>query len=267
MTDGNRSVDAVLAAVARRLAAADRLRPDTRDELLEAVAGLAVSALEAQAASIALYDAVADRLVFIAAAGPAAGTVVGIAIEPAVGIAGYAFTTGQSLAVADVATDPRFDRAVAEATGYVPSTLLAVPLTDATGSIGVLEVLDRRGGSFSLRDLDLATSIAGLATAAVRRGQIRRDATVLLEAALRDLLRGAGDADAVGADAPGIDELVSRATADLADEDDPTWALADRIARLRDADPDAIGLAIEWLDVVIRRSSDRDRRSGRERPT
>src|SRR5262245_41915511 len=110
MTEGDAGVDAVLAAVARRLAAAERLRSPARDGLLDAITSLTVTALDAQAASIALYDAASHRLVFTAAAGPAAGTVVGMAIEPAVGIAGYAFTTGQSLAVADVTSDPRFER-------------------------------------------------------------------------------------------------------------------------------------------------------------
>ena len=49
------------------------------------------------------------------------------------GIAGYAFSTGQPLAVADVAQDPRFDRTVAESTGYVPRSLLATPLVDDAG--------------------------------------------------------------------------------------------------------------------------------------
>jgi GAF domain-containing protein len=263
MTEGDHGVDAVLAAVARRLAAADRLRPPARDGLLDAITGLIVTALEAQAASIALYDAASDRLVFIAAAGPAAGTVVGMAIEPAAGIAGYAFTTGQSLAVADVLSDPRFERSVAEATGYIPSTLLAVPLIDETGTVGVLEALDRRGGTFSMRDLDVATSIAGLATVAIRRGQVRRDASILLESALADLVRDGSVEDGGDTGPARIEELVSRATSELADDDDPTWALADRIARLRDADPESIALAADWLDVLIRRGGDPGRRSGR----
>jgi hypothetical protein len=44
---------------------------------------------------------------------------------------------------------------------------------------------------------------------------------------------------------------------DIARDDDPTWALADRIARLRDTDPDAIDLAIGWLDVLLRHRPDR----------
>jgi GAF domain-containing protein len=245
---------AALAAVARRLDAATALTPPADDPLLTAVVAIAATVLDAQAASVAVHDPATDRLVFAAAAGPAAGDVVGLAIDAAAGIAGYAFSTGQPLAVADVAADPRFDRTVAEATGYVPGTILATPLTDDTGTVGVLEVLDRRGGSFTLRDLDVAAALAREATAVVRYGRARRDAAALLAAALRSVATttrgGAGEA----LDDAAIDALVSDATADLAhDPDDLSWALADRIARLRDADPDSVALAVEWLDALLRR--------------
>ena len=201
MTADDGAVEALLAAVARRLAAADRLTPAGDDDLLVAVAGVAVAALDAQAASIALHDPGTDRLVFTAAAGPAAGDIVGMSIEPASGIAGYVFTTGQPLAVADVAADPRFERSVAEASGYVPSSLLAVPVADESGTIGVLEALDRRGGTFSMRDLDVATSIAGLAAsigpARARPGRCHRRAR---RACSRDLV---ADPDGAAPDAAG----------------------------------------------------------------
>ena len=41
-------------------------------------------------------------------------------------------------------------------------TLLAVPLNDETGTVGVLEALDKNGGTFSLRDLDIATAMGGI---------------------------------------------------------------------------------------------------------
>lgn len=251
MNEEERTAEAVLRAVARRVAATDRLEPPD-DELLVAVTGLAVMVLDAQAASIALHDPAADRLVFRAGSGPASGDIVGMAIDAASGIAGYAFSTGQPLAVADVTADPRFDRSIAEATGYVPSSLLAVPLLDERGTIGVLEALDRQGGSFTLHDLDVATALAGVATHAVRYGQRRQDAAALLTASLAGLLGSSTDQPP---DPAAIEALVSRVTSGLADDDDPTWLLADRIAGLRDADPDAMQLALDWLDALIRYKS------------
>jgi GAF domain-containing protein len=246
------AVQVLLAAVARRLEVAERLERAPADDLLATIAGTAVVVLEAQAASIAVLDARAGRLVFRAAAGPAAGDVVGLSIDASAGIAGYAVTSGQPLAVADAASDPRFDRSVAEATGYVPSTLLAAPLIDGAGTVGVLEALDRRGGSFTLHDLDVATAIAREATAVIRAGAMERDAATLLQSSLRSLVAG----DPVETDA--IDRLVSMAVAELGSEDDAAiWPLVDRISRLREVDPGAVELAIDWLDALLRRATPR----------
>ncbi len=248
-----------LVAVARRLKAADRLdpaggAPPTRDPLLTAMAGTAAIVLEAQAASVALHDPVGYRLIFVAAAGPAAGDVVGLGIDASAGIAGYAFSTGQPLAVADVARDPRFDRTVAEATGYVPRSLLATPLIDDQGVVGVLEVLDRRDGTFTLHDLDVAATLAREITLVVRRGSIQRDAIGLLRGAIASIPAEPSD----DLDQAAVDALVQGVAERLADDDDdPTWRLADRLARLLTTDPDRIELAIDWLDALLLRAGGR----------
>jgi signal transduction protein with GAF and PtsI domain len=248
-----RAAATLLAGVARRLAAGDRLAPNTQETLLPAVARTAAMVLDAEAASIAVHDPVTDRLVFRAAAGPHGAEVIGLAIEATAGIAGYAFATGQPLAIADVAADPRFDRAIAESTGYVPRSLLATPLTDALGTLGVLEVLDRRDGSFTMHDLDIAGALAQEAAIIVRAGSTARDATSLLHGAISAL--AAAD-DPAGLDDAAIDAMVRHATDALASgADDPAWRLADRIARLRDVDPEAVELAIDWLDALLRRGS------------
>lgn len=257
-----RAADATLlalAAVARRLDAAERITPAADDDLLATILATATLVLDAQAASVAVHDPVADRLVFLASAGPAGGDVVGLQLDPAAGIAGYAFTTGQQLAIADVATDPRFDRTIADATGYVPASILATPLTDADGTIGVLEVLDRRGGTFTLRDLEVASAFATAATMAVRRRRSAVDAAALLRGALAALVArdGAERGDRELDDAT-IEALVSDATASLStDPDDPTWRLADRVARLRDVEPGSVELAVDWLDALLRRRGPR----------
>lgn len=242
-------LDALLAALARRIAAADRLTPDDGDDALFALATVAVTSLEAQAASVALFDGATDRLTFRAAAGPATGDIVGMSIDPSTGIAGYAFTSGQPLAVADVAADPRFDRSVAEASGYVPSSLLAVPIVGPVSTLGVLEALDGRHGAFSLHDIDTATAIAAAISTVVIRERLGRDARELLERSLTALASDASQSAAV-------DALVARAVEGISDDDDATWLLADRLAQLHDVDPDSIQLAIDWLDALLRHRRD-----------
>lgn len=248
---------AALEAVAARLAAAERLAPTAAEPALRAIADAAAAALHVTAASIALYEAAADRLVFRAAAGPEGEGVVGLAIATHEGIAGYVFSTGQPLAVADVAADPRFERGTAEQTGYVPRSLLAVPLVDAEGIIGVMEWLDRTDGApFDLADLDVATRVAAAATATARATRLERDSGALLRRALAAAAHGTARTDGE------LEALVADLTADLATHE-AVWRLADRIGQLRDADPDDLDLAVAWLDALLART--RRRGVGRRR--
>ncbi|HEX7948723.1 MAG TPA: GAF domain-containing protein [Candidatus Limnocylindrales bacterium] len=263
-----------LVAAAARLSAAERLAPADPEPALHAIADAAAAALHVTAASIALHDPVANRLVFRAAAGPEGEGVLGLSIAPDEGIAGYAFSTGQPLAIADVRTDPRFERRAAERTGYVPRSLLAVPLVDDDGTVGVMEWLDRLDGSpFDLADLEIATRVATAATATARAIGLDRQAGRLLRRALGAVTAGArlrastDDASAppeasVPLDPGSIEALVGDVTEALAD-DDPLWRLADRIARLRAADPDDVELAIDWLDALLARTRRRGRPSRR----
>jgi len=249
-----------LVAVATRLAAAERLAPPTGEPALRAIADAGAAALHVTAASIALHDAPTNRLIFRAAAGLQGEGVVGLAIASHEGIAGYVFSTGQPLAIADVATDPRFGRETAERTGYVPRSLLAVPLVDGEGVIGVMEWLDRTDGNpFDLVDLEVATRVAAAATATARATRLEHDAGRLLVGTLGALAR---ELDPPQTDA--VDAIVAKIAASLAD-DDSLWGLADRIGQLRDADPDDVDLAVAWLDALLERMRRRGRVSRRQR--
>ncbi len=222
----------------------------------------------AEAASLALHDPATDRLVFAVAAGEHGQGVVGLAIKSSEGVAGYVFSTGQPLALSDVASDARFGRDTAEQTGYVPRSVIAVPLVDDEGILGVLEVLDKRGdGGFDLRDVELATVFARQATVAIRSSRIERDTASLLRAALvaaDDATPSHSDAGASGGAIDALDSIIAAEIRTLdADGDDPLWALADQIALLRAADPGELELVRDLLAVLVRRAG--RGRSGRTR--
>jgi GAF domain-containing protein len=241
-----RALEAVR-AITLRLEAGRRLAPPATTQLLRSIVEATVALFDAEASSIALYDAASHQLVFQVAAGSQGDGVVGLAIAPDQGIAGYVFSTGQPLALSDVARDARFGRAAAEQTGYVPRSVVAVPLLDDEGSIGVLEVLDKRSDSaFDLRDIELASVFARQATVAIRASRLERDAAALLTSALTAI---ASD------DTADVEAVVADAVAALAGEDDGAlWALADEVARLRAADPTQLDLVRELLAVLVRRA-------------
>jgi GAF domain-containing protein len=102
-----------------------------------------------------------DELVFEAVSGEGEEELVGMRLPSSTGIAGWVLVTRQPLMVDDLQQDPRFARQAAEATGYVPHGLMAVPLLIEERAIGVLEVLDRPNETpFSLAETDLLTLFA-----------------------------------------------------------------------------------------------------------
>ena len=103
-----------------------------------------------------------------AAWGAGADEVVGMRLQPGQGIAGRVLATGVGEVVQDCRADPDFAAATARKTGYVPYTMLVVPLIPGDQAIGVLTVLDRRDGtSYDVGDLAKGAMFADLALAAM----------------------------------------------------------------------------------------------------
>jgi GAF domain-containing protein len=142
----------------RQAAAAGMLGGDaaTFRELLQSIVDVARSIFAAEAASIFLFDDEADELVFEAVSGRGEGTLVGARFPSSTGIAGFALVTRQPLVVDDLGADPRFSQDRAEATGYVPTSIVATPLLHDERALGVLSVLDRAADRpFGLAELEL----------------------------------------------------------------------------------------------------------------
>lgn len=254
---------ALLRAIAIRGETARRLESESARAVLRSVVEATVALFEAEAASIALYDPATDRLVFEVAAGEQGQGVIGVAIRTDQGIAGYVYTTGQALALSDVANDPRFGRSVAEKTAYVPRSIVAVPLVDAQGTIGVLEVLDKRSqAAFSLRDIELAGVFARQAAVAIRASRVERELGALLGSTLRSLLATTAADASDGA----VEALVAAAMTDLGRDDDTRlWPLVEQVARIRRADPQDLELVTDILEALARQveREARGRRRGR----
>jgi len=150
-------------------------------ELLQSIVEVARAIFGARASSIFLLDEEADELVFEAVAGEGAGSLIGRRLPSSTGIAGWVLVTRQPLVLADVEQDPRFARDVAEATGYVPKSLMAVPLLHEEEVLGVLQVLDRpQQERFSLSEMDLLGLFANQAAIALNLlGRARRARAVI----------------------------------------------------------------------------------------
>lgn len=244
-----------LRQAARRSSVARRFDADAEQALLQTIVDATVALFEAEASSIALFERDPDRLEFRVAAGAQGAGAVGLSVPPTRGVVGFVFSTGQPLALSDVLSDPRFDRATAERTGYVPRSIAAVPLVDRDQTVGVLQVLDKHTSqTFSLRDMELLAVFARQAAAALRAVRVQRDTHELFRAVLTRL----GDTDVSEAD---VEAVVSAATTELdTDEEIPFWQLVDRVAQLRDLSDRELRLVTDILEVVAAHAA-RGRRS------
>jgi GAF domain-containing protein len=151
-------------------------------ELLRSVVEVARAIFGAKASSIFLLDEETDELVFEAVAGEGSESLIGVRFPSSTGVAGWVLVTRQPLVIEEVEKDPRFAREAAESTGYVPQGLMAVPLLYEERALGVLEVLDRAEGRFTLQEMDLLGLFANQAAIALDLLQRARRARAALEA-------------------------------------------------------------------------------------
>jgi GAF domain-containing protein len=262
-----RAIEELLHQISARVEAARRLESGAGEAVLRSIVDATVTLFEANAASIALYDPSTDRLVFRVAAGEQGSGVIGLSIPTDQGLAGYVFSTGQALALSDVANDRRFGRAVAEKTAYIPKSIVAVPLVDEEGTIGVLEVLDKRdSAAFTLRDVELASVFARQAAIAISASRVERDTAALLAEVAKRFTGEEGGKGGQAADRLAIDALVDAAGAELARGDETgLWGLVDAIGRLRRADPAQVRLVAEIIGVLAQHAERASRASRRGR--
>lgn len=235
---------AALVAASRRSAVGRRLQGDVETRLLQSIVDVTARLFDAEAASIALFEPDPDRLEFRVAAGEKGAGAIGLSVPPTQGIVGYVYSTGQALALSDVANDPRFNREAAEQTGYLPRSIAATPLFDEHETLGVLQVLDKHSSpTFSLRDMELLGVFAGQATVAIAAARVQRDTARLLASALSEI--------APELTSEQVEAVVSRTTIGLdADEEAPFWRMVDQVARMRDLSDREMSLVGDILEVV-----------------
>jgi GAF domain-containing protein len=233
-----------LRLAARRSAVARRLDAGAEQDLLQTIVEATVALFEAEASSIALFERDPDRLEFRVAAGAQGQGAIGLSVPPTRGIVGFVFSTGQPLALSDVLSDPRFDRATAERTGYVPRSIAAVPLIDRDQTVGVLQVLDKSTTpTFTLKDMELLAVFATQAAAAIRAARVQRDSERLLRAVIGRVADDATEDQ--------VDDLVSATAGELdADAEVPFWQLVDRVAQMRSLSDREQRLVADILEVV-----------------
>jgi len=137
------------------------------DRVLDAIAQSASRIMNAEASSVLTLDSRRSKLVFAAAFGPTGAELIGQEFDAKLGIAGRAVSRRSVEVVRDVAHDPQFFAGFDEKSTFVTRELLAAPMVFRDEVVGVVEVINRRAGSFTDDDIEVLRLFAELAATGV----------------------------------------------------------------------------------------------------
>jgi GAF domain-containing protein len=142
-------------------------------ELLAATMKTASGLMNAETSSILILDETGKELTFAVATGKAGESVNEMRVPADQGIAGWVLKHGKAAVVNDVRKDKRFYAQIDRGSGFSTRSILAVPLRIRDRAIGVVEVINKRGGAgFSARDEETAGALAAQAAVAIENARL-----------------------------------------------------------------------------------------------
>lgn len=128
------------------------------DQLLRTVMDRLTALLNAEAATLFMYDADSNELWSRVLKG---STLKELRVPVDRGVAGHVFRYGKTVVVGNAYDDARFNPEVDRRSGFKTRSIIATPLKHVGGKVrGVLQVLDRRIDAFTVEDRALVEGIA-----------------------------------------------------------------------------------------------------------
>ena len=161
------------------------------DTLLARIVAAATQLLHAERSTLFIYDPSKDELWSRVAEGTEQRE---IRIPANAGIAGAAFVSGDVLNIPDAYADRRFNREIDRRSGFHTRNLLNVPVIDRTGErLGVVQVLNKRGGPFTHVDIRRLKAFSSGIAVALENARLFSDVLALKnynESILKSLSNG-----------------------------------------------------------------------------
>ena len=168
------------------------------NDLEEALSGsleIIIKTLKSEAGALWFLDKEQDRLHPMFHIGPA--DISGISVENGIGIAGIVTKTGKSIRIEDTSTDPRFDGTVFDDAGLSTKTMLCVPLTNQTETIGCIQIINKQDRTlYDEEELRLCEQMASLAAMTIEEKGLmppdreERDVLITLENVIKEFKNG-----------------------------------------------------------------------------
>ncbi|GAB4448439.1 MAG: hypothetical protein Kow0031_30960 [Anaerolineae bacterium] len=134
-------------------------RLDIDEVIHQTMAGIN-AVLDVEAGSLLLLDDATGELYFKITLRGENSQITSYRLAPGEGIAGWVVSNNQAAIVNSPRSDPRFSGKIDRAIGFKTNSVLCSPLLVQGRPIGVLELVNKRGGAFSAADLELLEAMS-----------------------------------------------------------------------------------------------------------
>jgi diguanylate cyclase (GGDEF)-like protein len=162
---------------------------DNKEQLYEAILGIAADLIDATQGSIMLIDSNGESMHIVFTLGMSLNVARCLPVRVGRGIAGKVAQSGEPLLVNDVEKDDRF--VMINRSRFKSNSLICIPLKLRNKTIGVLNLSDKKDLSpFCQADLHLLTSFANLASLMIERTLVLEQSVKFEQLSVTDSLTG-----------------------------------------------------------------------------
>lgn len=149
--------------------------------LLKRIVTAAAELSNAEAASILLYDAEKQRLLFECSTDEKNLQPLKKIEIPLESVAGWVVVNKTLAIIPDVHADPRYYQPVEDKVPFPTRTMIAVPLIAKNRTVGVLEVLNKKQGEFNQEDARVLSVLSAQAALAIENAHLFLQADLIAD--------------------------------------------------------------------------------------
>ena len=143
------------------------------DHLLEFIMKKSMALMQAEAASLMLVDEKTNELEFKVVLGPKSEKIKPYRLPVGQGISGWVAKTGKSVLIPEAYKDPRFDPMYDRQSGFRTHSMICVPMTHKSKTIGIMTALNRLDKlAFTEDDRTIFTVFASQAALSIENARL-----------------------------------------------------------------------------------------------
>ena len=150
------------------------------DVILRRLLEMTCRAVDAERGSFLWLDEKSGELVFALSMEDEQASLGGQRLPPGQGIAGWVARYGEPVIINDVSQDPRYNGTAEQLTGVSVRSVLCAPLRYRERTLGVVEIVNKRGDDFTEKDMALLKAVSSAAASALENARLYAEQKRLL---------------------------------------------------------------------------------------